>query len=165
VELQVGGLSRIELSDRLAASGVLMNAHAETLLGHSTFDKREGQVIAVVARAVGDLDVAESPTLPAIFAAARRTGLELCPADTAPYLRLLLADQYDAVGQVESTGRAPDGALTVAAEILHDDDDYPKGFYLRVIAGQSWLRGYRCDDEHEWSLEDRFVFRRVADPA
>ena len=58
-----------------------------------------------------------------------------------------------------SAGRAPEGSLTVASEILSDDDEYPKGFYLRVVDDAAWLRGYRCDDEHIWSSDDRFLFR------
>ncbi len=40
-------------------------------------------------------------------------------------------------------------------------DDYPKGFYLRVVDGRAWLRGYRCDDEYDFDPADRFVFRRA----
>ncbi len=59
-----------------------------------------------------------------------------------------------------SNGKAPSGSLTVAAPLFKVSEDYPKGFYLRVIAGQSWLRGYRCNSsEHIWDPDDRFVFR------
>lgn len=79
--------------------------------------------------------------------------------DTAPYLRIILDEQVESYDSVMSSGTAPDGSLTVAAEALNKDHEYPKGFYLRVIDGQAWLRAYRCDDEHMWSPDDRFIFQ------
>ena len=46
-----------------------------------------------------------------------------------------------------------------ASDALSRDDEYPKGFYLRVVDGRAWLRGYRCDDGHSWSPDDRFIFQ------
>jgi len=74
-------------------------------------------------------------------------------------MRMALNEQPTSPDSVMSSGSAPTGALTVAAEPLSEDDDYPKGFYLRVVDGQAWLRGYRCANEHTWSPDDRFVFR------
>jgi hypothetical protein len=159
LEVRVGGLSRAALCDRLAASGVLLNPHAETLLDSAALEPGPARVIVVTARSVAELGFGQGATLPAIFAAAPQQGLALCPPDTGPYLRLLLHEQADAPDAVMSSGRAPTGSLTVASAPLVDDDEYPKGFYLRVIEGRRWLRGYRCDDEHVWSPDDRFVFR------
>lgn len=158
-ELRVGGLSRPELVDRLASNGVLLNAHAETLLRSAIFEVQPARVIALAERSVADLGAPEGATLPTIFRLAERQGLSLCPADTGPYLRLALEDQLEAPDAVMSSGRAPTASLTVASAPLDDDDEYPKGFYLRVITGQRWLRGYRCSLDHVWSGEDRFVFR------
>jgi hypothetical protein len=93
------------------------------------------------------------------------TDLLLCPVDTGPYLRMALNEQVTSCDSVMSSGRAPDGALTVAAEALSKDDEYPQGFYLRVVDGQAWLRGYRCDGEHTWSPDDRFIFQLPPLPA
>jgi hypothetical protein len=41
---------------------------------------------------------------------------------------------------------------------LSDDDEYPKGFYLRVVEDVRWLRGYVGDDTHIWSPTDQFAF-------
>jgi len=48
--------------------------------------------------------------------------------------------------------------LTIGSASLELDAEYPKGFYLRVIDGRPWLRGYRCDDEYVWGAGDRLVF-------
>lgn len=145
---------------RLASNGVLLNVSAETLLGSDVFDDVEPvRVITLAERSVADLGLAEGATLPTIFRTAQRCGLALCPADTGPYLRLALTAQADAPDAILTSGRAPTASLTVASAPLEEDDEYPKGFYLRVVAGQKWLRGYRCDQEHMWSGDDRFVFR------
>lgn len=159
LRLQVGGASRAELLEALSSNGVSLNAHAELLLDHAVFDTREIREVTVVERTVEDLGMVGGATLPQIFAAARRQGLELCPVDTGPYLRLAVTAQQTAPDSVMSAGLAPTGALTVASAPLSDDVDYPKGFYLRVVDDQQWLRGYRCDDQHVWSPDDRFVFR------
>ncbi|WP_192498537.1 hypothetical protein [Ornithinimicrobium pratense] len=43
------------------------------------------------------------------------------------------------------------------SEPLGDDAAYLKGFYLRVVDGEAWLRGYRCDDTYEWGPEQRLT--------
>jgi len=46
----------------------------------------------------------------------------------------------------------------VASAPLAQDDETPKGFYLRRIEGVLWLRGYRSWPGHIWSPQDMFVF-------
>lgn len=41
-----------------------------------------------------------------------------------------------------------------------EDDDFPKGFYLRRINDALWLRGYRADHLHVWNPYDHFIFVR-----
>lgn len=158
LEVSVGGLSRAELRRALTSRNINLNAHAETLLGADVFDRGAPRVVTVTERTVAALGGAEGATLPEILELAREGGLLTCPADTGPYLRLTLNDQATSADSVMSTGRAPEGSLTIASAPLSDDDDYPKGFYLRVVDGRPWLRGYRCDDEHIRSGGDRFVF-------
>lgn len=159
LEVTVGGLSRDQLRSALTSRGILVNVHAETLLDADVLDREDARVIAVTERTVADLGRPDGAVLSEILELGLQQGLLLCPADTGPYLRLTLADQAPSTDAVMSSGKAPDGSLTVASEALSDDVDYPKGFYLRVVEGQLWLRGYRCDDEHVWSPQDRFVFR------
>ena len=52
--------------------------------------------------------------------------------------------------------------VTVASAPLCDDEEVPKGFYLRRIEGVLWLRGYQSWSGHVWSGEDTFVFVRSA---
>jgi len=185
--IEVGGLSRDELIERLDARGIPRNAYAEILLADPVFDDLPRQTVAgatvagapvagtlaacqaparetisILETSVGDLGLPDGATLPRVFDAAARRGLALCPPITAPYLRLATLDQASAPDSILSTGRAPTGSLHVVSPPLRADHDYPKGFYLRVIDGVPWLRGYRCDDEYVWSPGDRLAFRVLA---
>lgn len=165
LEVSVGGLSRRQLMTSLSSRGILVNGHAETLLEDLVFTYRAPRPVAVTERTVAELGLPRGATLPQIFEVAQLQGLLLCPVDTGPYLRLALNGQEESRDSSMSSGRAPDGGLTVAAEVHSHDDEYPKGFYLRVVDGQAWLRGYRCDDEHVWSPDDRFIFQLPPPPA
>lgn len=159
LEVCVGGRSRRQLMSDLSSRGVLVNGHAETLLQDVVLDDQASRSVVVTERTVAELGLPAGATLTQIFQAAKQQGLSLCPVDTGPYLRMALNEQVASRDSVMSSGRAPDGGLTVAAEAPSKDDEYPKGFYLRVVEGQSWLRGYRCDDQHTWSPDDRFIFQ------
>lgn len=156
--MSVGGLSREELRAELAARGVGLNEHAELLLATEAFDLQPARVVAVTTRTPSELGRPDGATLPEVFRLAQDDGLLLCPLDTGPYLRLALTDQEASTDSVMSAGRSPQGALTLASEVVSPDDDHPKGFYLRVVDGRPWLRGYRCSQEYVFGPDDRFVF-------
>lgn len=158
-ELWVGGLSRSQLLGSLSSHGIHLNAYAEALLASESFDDRVARPIVVTERTVAELGLANGAPLSRIFQAAEQQGLSLCPVDTGPYLRLALHEQTTSSNPLMSSGYAPEGSLTIASAPISDDDEYPKGFYLRVVDRQAWLRGYRSDNEHQWSPDDRFVFR------
>ncbi|GAB3251424.1 hypothetical protein GCM10027562_11480 [Arthrobacter pigmenti] len=67
-------------------------------------------------------------------------------------------DQANSPDSDLSIGRAPSGAIHIASEPLSEDVEYPKGFYIRVVDGQAWLRGYRCDDKYVWAPGQRLAF-------
>jgi len=143
---------------------VSLNAHAETLIAHPVFDKRDGETVRVVERTVAELGLADGATLPEVFAAAAGQGLGLCPPETGPYLRLAWPGQANSSDSVLSAGRSPEGAVKVASVLLSDDVEVPKGFSPRVVDGRQWLRGYRCDDLYGFSADDRFAFRQITSP-
>ncbi len=156
--IRVGGQSRDGIRRSLLGAGVQLNAFAETLLAHAAFDDPGGRALRIVERTVEGLGLVGGAVQSRVFAAARSQGLELCPLVTGPYLRLALMDQADAPDSILSAGRAPAGALHVASAPVSEDAEYPRGFYLRVVDGKPWLRGYRCDDTYVWSPEQRVAF-------
>ncbi|WP_285242257.1 hypothetical protein [Pseudarthrobacter sp. fls2-241-R2A-127] len=156
--IRVGGLSRSEVVQSLHSEGVLLNVHAETLLAHAEFDAPKDQSLRIVERTVEDLGFKHGAVQSRIFTAAINQGLGLCPIVTGPYLRLATMGQTNAPDSILSAGRAPAGAIHVASKPVSDDVEYPKGFYLRVVDGRAWLRGYRCDDAYVWTPDQRLAF-------
>jgi len=57
-------------------------------------------------------------------------------------------------------GRAPAGSAHVLSPSLSEDPAVHQGFYLRVVDGVPWLRGFMCDDLHVFSPEDRWIMAR-----
>ncbi|GAA5167676.1 hypothetical protein [Ornithinimicrobium tianjinense] len=153
ITIEVGGLCREELRRALTRAGVQLNVHAETLLEHRDFDHVSASTLTVVRRTVSELGLVDGGTLGQVLDAASALGLEPSPLVTAPYLRLATLDQPEAPDSVLSAGRPPTGAVHVASVPVSPDIEHPKGFYLRVVDGEPWLRGYRCDDDYEWGPE------------
>ncbi|MFC7624926.1 hypothetical protein [Microlunatus sp. GCM10028923] len=159
LEVAIGGWARAELIEALTAAGVALNPSAETLLGGPEFDRPHPHTVRVVERSVAELGLADGATLPMILTAAAEDGLLVCPAVTGPYLRLAVLDQPNAPDTIMSKQAPPSAALTVATARTSAEFDHPRGFYLRVVDSQPWLRGYRCTDDAPWQAQDRFVFR------
>ncbi len=155
--VRVGGHSRVEIMQFLRRANILHNDHAETLLAHPAFDAPAARSLRIVERTVRELGFEHGAVQSRVFTTARNQGLELCPLVTGPYLRLAMTEQSNAPDSVLSAGRAPTGAIHVASDPPSQDVEYPKGFYLRVVNGQRWLRGYRCDDTYEWAPEQRLA--------
>lgn len=153
VTLQIGGQPREALLRALAEAGVALNEHAETLLAHPEFDAPEARDVVVAMQRVEELGLPEGGTLAEVIGAARDLGLEPCPLIAGPYLRLAKMGQPEAPDPVLSAGRAPTGAILVVSEPISQDVEVPKGFYLRVVDGQRWLRGYRSDDTYAYGPE------------
>ena len=153
--IRVGRRHRDELMRALQRAGIRLNVHAETLLQHTVFDDPAGQDLRFVERTVHELGLATGGTQLQVFDAARAAGLHLCPVISGPFLRLATLGQPNAPDSILSAGRPPTGAVHIASEALSDDEAYPKGFYLRMVDDEAWLRGYRCDDTYRWGPEQR----------
>ncbi|WP_104089648.1 MULTISPECIES: hypothetical protein [unclassified Cryobacterium] len=158
LSFETGTMTRPQLREAVGKAGVQLNDWATVLLDDPIFDGPERETITVVEHSLIELGLEDGAVLSRIFQTAREGGLHLCPSGAAPYLRLALGSQRAAPDTVMSNGHAPSGSLTVAAPPLRLEAAFPKGFYIRVVDGQPWLRGYRCDDEYEWDPHDRFVF-------
>lgn len=159
-EIEIGGVSKAALRAALATAHVQLNAAAETLFADPRFTVAPlRQPIVITALSVADLGYATGATAPEIAAAARARGWSECPLELAPHLclrRVLSVEVAD--DRPRTRGTAPPGAFTVASAPLDDDDETPKGFYLRRVGGVDWLRGYRSWDGHPWQPDDVFVF-------
>ncbi len=153
-------MAKSELLAELRRSGIQINAAGLLLFDHPGFTTATAvSTISTIECSVGDLGFTNGATIEEIHRRGAGLGLSLCPLELGPHLRLQFLEQPEgASGHPPSSHRAPPGAVTIASACLTDDDDTPKGFYLRNIHGTLWLRGYRSGPGHTWSSADRFVF-------
>ena len=141
--------SKIQTSEQ-AKNTLLENGHkiysfAEDMLKKVSFSK-EGIEYNLVEFSVGQLGFPRGAKLSEIYAKAKEFGLELCPAEVGPLLRLQYTNQPDSnylrIAMEPITGRGGDLDL----------------FYVNCDGSGSWLHdgGGRLDSE--WNADDRFVF-------
>jgi hypothetical protein len=158
--LRVGGVVKSDLLGELLKQGVQLNPLAFQLFSDNDFETSvEQRTLAVVQVSVAELGLSRGGTFKEIAARALSRGYSLCPLELGPHLRLAYADQAEGfLGQPPSQKCAPPGSVTVASQPISEDDDAPNGFYLRVIEGLPWLRGYRSSPGHVWAPIDVFAF-------
>lgn len=158
--VEVGGLTKSQLVRRLRELSIRLNRSAVKLFGDDRFITSDTKyALETVELTVGALGYAQGATSDDIFRRARQLGLELCPLELGPYLRMAYLDQPEgSFGTPPRRHQAPAGSVTIASEPLDEDRDTPKGFYLRRIDGILWLRGYVADATHIWNPGDHLVF-------
>ncbi|MCR2823635.1 helicase [Lederbergia panacisoli] len=158
--VEVSGLTKSQLMLKMKQYSILMNESGEKLLNDNKFTTSETKYsIQTVEITVGDLGFPAGATTAQLFKRASDLGLELCPLELGPYLRLQFLDQPEGYfGKPIRQHQAPFGSITIASEILTEDYDFPKGFYLRRINGELWLRGYHADHLYVWNPDDYFIF-------
>lgn len=158
--VEVGGSTKSQLLRKLREQSIHMNRSALRLFRDDRFTTSTARhVLDTVELTVRALGFVRGATASQMFAKARRLGLELCPLELGPHLRLAYRDQPEgSFGAPLRQHKAPVGSLTIASEPLDENLSTPKGFYLRRIDGVLWLRGYTADAAHVWSPEDHLVF-------
>lgn len=157
--IEVGGLTNLQLINKLQQHSILMNELGERILSYDRFPtSKTTYSVNTVELTVGDLAFPDGGTLPQIYKRVGELGLELCPLELGPHLRLQYLDQPEG-NHLSQQHQAPSGSITIASPIISKDDNFPKGFYLRKIDGKLWLRGYTADHLHVWNPDDHFIFR------
>ncbi|GAB1157255.1 hypothetical protein YWY31_32800 [Paenibacillus illinoisensis] len=161
--VEVGGLTKTQLIQKLQQNSIMMNELGEKLITDDKFTTSDTKYsLLTVELTVGKLGFPDGATTRQIFERASELDLELCPLELGPHLRLVYLDQPEANTENPiQQHRAPVGSITIASEILTEDEDFPKGFYLRRINGVLWLRGYRADHLHVWNPNDHFIFSQT----
>jgi hypothetical protein len=137
-----------------------MNPYAYQLFESEKFALSDNKkTIELVDYSITELGFSNKVTTEQMKERINTLGLSFCPLEVAPYLRISLIHQEEK--QEITKYEAPPGSLTVLSEPLFPENpQFPKGFYLRKIEGELWLRGYIADDSHKWNLEDRFVLMK-----
>lgn len=158
--VNVGGVGKPDLLSQLRNKGVQLNPLAIQLFSHECFQTSvEQRPLSVVLISVAELGLNQGGVFDEICSRALSRGYSLCPLELGPHFRLDFADQHEGfLGQPPSQNCAPPGSVTVASQPISEDEDVPRGFYLRVIEGVPWLRGYRSWPGHIWAPSDGLAF-------
>ncbi|MFJ7183911.1 helicase [Lysinibacillus xylanilyticus] len=158
--VEVGGLTKSQLVQKLQQYSILMNEYGKKLITDDKFTTSDKKYsLKTVELTVGDLGFPDGANTEQIFKRAEELGLKLCPLELGPHLRMEYLDQTEGSSSNSlQKQQAPSGSITIASEILTEDDNFPKGFYLRRINGVLWLRGYCADHLHVWNPNDHFIF-------
>ncbi len=146
--VRVGGATKSDLLARLERRSISLNGYAEILFAASEFTTSdEVRNLRIVFVSLPELGLHDGGTYDEIVERASDLGLQQCPLEVAPHLRLHYVDQ-------------PEGPyLTVASQKLRPEDSFPNGLYLRRLDGSLWLRGYNSGPENLYAPDfSRFAF-------
>lgn len=128
-------------------AGMRIGNWGDDILDRITCSKEEIDLDLVVMT-VGDLGFKDGAKYSDICAKAQELGLELCPAEVGPALRLQYGDQ-------------PSGRwLRIAMEAITDRDGRLYIFLVEHDDDGLWLRGYNGHPDYFWHADHRFVFGR-----
>jgi hypothetical protein len=147
--IEVGGMSKAELLHEFQRHSISMNAYGKRLFKDDSWAPSETssdlETVELTARQLG---FSEGATSAQLFERAAELGLNLCPLEVGPFLRLQYLDQ-------------PEGLwITIASQKFSPDPDYPNGFYVRRLEDGLWLRGYTASEDYVFDPDDHFVFCR-----
>jgi len=158
ITLYIGGMTAEEL-ERALEEKIHVNSYARSMLKNrkefidpvnereSERGGRTAETLHLVRLRVRDMGFTSPPTTPELFARAKEQGLDLCPPEVGPYLRLADKDQ-------------PDGLYYIGMKPVTDSDGEPSVFYLGRDVGGLWLRSCWAGPDDRWFLDNRIVFRR-----
>lgn len=147
--LEIGGQTASELEEVLERAGFKISDYARSMLKSKEFttenQKEQNDLVRLTVDAL--FNDGRVHTTDEVFSKAKDFGLELCPAEVGPHLRLNYRDQpldewiYVAMKQITASGGDPD-----VFNVVRNGD----GSWL----GRSW-----AGPGEEWHPEDEFVFR------
>jgi hypothetical protein len=136
-----------EARQAILAKGCKIYTYADQILEKTPFSK-EKKSYDLVSFTVEQLGFPQGAKLRDIYAKAKELGLELCPAEVGPLLRLQYTNQPD------------NNYLRIAMEPISDADGNPTLFLVLRGDGEFWLDDSRGYSGHEWISDYQFVFLR-----
>ena len=147
--LPIGGKTKEQLQQELQSANIQTSSYADDLLNSPEFEPlTEVEDSVLVRLTVGDLGFPQGATTEEIYQRAQELGLELCPPETGPELRLK-ADTEQRFGEY----------MNIAMKPIADSDGYPYVFYLNRRTGGQWLGARSAKTSDRWNAGDPFVFR------
>ena len=145
--LGIGGRTAKELEQELRDKKINIDYAQDMLRSKSFTTLKNPEQIELIRLKVRDLGFKSGATTDEIYRKAEELGLELCPAEVGPNLRLQYVDQplgeWFYIAMIHISGRG----------------DYPDVFGLGCDGGGPWLGGSWADPANRWDPDNEFVFR------
>ncbi len=148
IETTIGGKDKKQFLKESKEKKINITDWAKEMMDNKNFaTSKKQEKITLIRLTVKDLGFPNSATTQEIYNKAEELGLELCPAETGPNLRLNYLDQ-------------PLGEwLSVAMKQVTVSDGRPRVFELIRVGVGLWLYGRWASPGFRWSSYDGFVFR------
>lgn len=146
--VEIGGKPAEQLISEMEAAGINISDTAKSMLKNREFVPGKNPEEATLIRlTVADLGFKSSATTDQIYERAQILGLELCPPDTGPELRLKYLNQ-------------PLGEwFRIGMKQITDSGGSPDVFRLERDGGGLWLRSLWATPAGDWGPGGVFVFR------
>jgi len=146
--LEIGGKTKEQLIQELKTAGIILDFYASDALRSLDFTTQtEAETIDLVRLSVADLGFPNGATTGQICNRAVELGLELCPAEVAPYQRL--QDLNQPLGE----------RYHIVTKSITNWYDTLNVFDLERFGGKLWLHYYREFPTQPWAPEGEFIFR------
>ena len=148
-EMTIGGKSKEGIERELKEKNINIDSYAQSLLSSPDFTtSKKVEDINLVRVTVEGLGFSSGATTDEIYKRAKELGLELCPAEVGPQLRLSYqGSEY----------------LRIAMKQIADRGGRPDVFYLRRNADVLWLCADFAEPSVWWYAGHKFVFRTRKD--
>jgi hypothetical protein len=144
-DIEIGGKTASEYTTALTEKHIQISNYATQLLESPDFvTLPSGERAALVRLTVGDLGFTNGATTDEIYQKAQEWGLELCPPEVGPALRL----QYSGSDWVR-----------IAMKQITDRDGNPSVFDLDRVDAGLWLDTCNAGPGCRWYSGNDFVFR------
>lgn len=145
------------LLKKLLDADIKMNEYAMEIFNSENFNiKNLPLTLTVIETEIRHIGLPEGGTFQKIKKAMRKINLEYCPVEVAPFIRLAYKNQKES--KIKSIHENPPDSIVIFSKPLINNDDFPKGFYIRNYEGYHWLRAYKCSDDFLWKPNARMFF-------
>jgi hypothetical protein len=146
-EAIIGGKTKEKLRQELEEQKINVSGYAQEMIQSKYFTTQNNkEQITLVRLKVRDLGFTNGATTQEIYDKAKQLGLDLCPAEIGPNLRLQYIDQ-------------PLGEwFFVAMEQIRDRGGFPNVFNLERDGDGLWLFDIWANPGYRWNPVDEFAF-------
>ncbi|MBU3934678.1 hypothetical protein KKC00_01805 [Patescibacteria group bacterium] len=149
IKLGTGLKTADDFRKALKDNGFSIGDYANDILDKPAFTVATEEIeLDLVVISVAELGFKNGATREQIYARAKELGLDICPAEVGPQLRLQYKDQPN------------NEWLVIAMEPIADSDGGLGLFNVRRHDSALWLCGYYGYPDYVWYSARRFVFSR-----